>query len=63
MKARQAEVYSEDGSLEKIEVTLETGTHLFDAIWDPRDEQTEENRTEFRKWVKRITSQHGHELT
>ena len=63
MRARQVEVYNQDGSLEKIEVTLETGTHLFDALWDPTDEQTDENRTAFRQWVKRITAQHGHELT
>ena len=63
MKARQAEVYSENGDLEKIEVTLETGEHLFDALWDPTDEQTTENHIAFREWVKRMTSQKGHELT
>jgi hypothetical protein len=63
MKARQVEVYNQDGSLEKIEVTLETGTHLFDVLWDPTDEQNDENRTAFRQWVKRITAQHGHDLT
>jgi hypothetical protein len=63
MKARQAEVYNEEGDLEKIEVTLETGTHLFDAIWDPNDEQTDDKRMAFRQWVKRITAQHGHQLT
>jgi hypothetical protein len=63
MKARQVEIYNEDGDLEKIEVTLETGVHLFDALWDPNDEQNDKNRTHFREWVKRITAQHGHELT
>jgi hypothetical protein len=63
MKARQKEVFNEKGDLEKIEVTLETGTHLFDALWDPTDEQNDKNRMDFRKWVKRITAQHGHELT
>jgi hypothetical protein len=63
MKARQAEVYNENGDLEKIEVTLETGEHLFDAVWDPRDEQNDKNRIDFRQWVKRMTDQHGHELT
>ena len=63
MKARQLEVYNENGDLEKIEVTLETGEHLFDAVWDPRDEQNDKNRIDFRQWVKRMTDQHGHELT
>ena len=63
MKARQVEVFDQDGNLEKVEVTLETGVHLFDAVWDPKDEQNEKNRTAFREWVKRIALQHGHELT
>lgn len=63
MKARSKEIYDENGSLQTIEVTLETDVHLFDAQWDPREEQNEENRNAFRKWVKRIASQHGHELT
>jgi len=63
MKARQAEVYNENGDLEKIEVTLETGEHLFDAVWDPIDEQNDKNRIEFRQWVKRVVDRKGHELT
>ena len=63
MKARQRETFDQDGNLETIEVTLETGVHLFDAQWDPEDEQTDKNRTAFREWVKRITAQHGHDLT
>jgi hypothetical protein len=63
MKARQVEVFDEYGDLKCIEVTLEDGNHLFDAVWDDRDEQTEEKRIEFRKWVKRMVAQKGHELT
>ena len=63
MKARQAEVYNENGDLEKIEVTLETGEHLFDAVWDATDEQNDKNRIEFRQWVKRMVDRKGHELT
>ena len=63
MKARQVEVYDDKGNLEKIEVTLETGEHLFDAVWDPVDDQTEENRIAFREWAKRMVAQKGHELT
>jgi hypothetical protein len=63
MKARQVEVFDQDGNLEKIEITLENGTHLFDAQWDENDEQTEKNRIAFREWTKRMVSQQGHDLT
>jgi hypothetical protein len=63
MKARQLEVFDQDGNLEKIEITLENGTHLFDAVWDDNDEQNEKNRIAFREWTKRMVSQQGHELT
>jgi hypothetical protein len=63
MKARQVEVYDDQGNLQKIEVTLQTGEHLFDAVWDENDEHTEGNRIAFRQWVKRMVSQKGHELT
>jgi hypothetical protein len=63
MKARQVEVFDQDGNLERIEITLENGTHLFDAQWDENDEQTENNRIAFREWTKRMVSQQGHDLT
>jgi hypothetical protein len=63
MKARQVEVFDQDGNLEKIEITLEDGKHLFDAIWDEAEEQSEKNRIAFREWTKRMVSQQGHELT
>ena len=63
MKARQVEVFDQDGNLEKIEITLENGTHLFDAQWDENDEQTDKNRIAFREWTKRMVSQQGHDLT
>lgn len=63
MKARQKEVYDQDGNLEKIEITLEDGNHLFDAIWDPNDPQTSEHHIKFREWAKRMVKQQGHDLT
>jgi hypothetical protein len=63
MKARQVEVFDQDGNLERIEITLENGTHLFDAQWDENDEQSEKNRIAFREWTKRMVSQQGHDLT
>jgi hypothetical protein len=61
MKARQVEIFDKEGNLTKIEVTLENDEHLFDAIWDTRDEQTHDNRIEFRKWVNRQIRSHDHE--
>ena len=63
MKARQIEVFNEYGDLDRIEITLEDGKHLFDAIWDETEEQNEKNRVAFREWVKRMVAQQGHELT
>lgn len=62
MKVRQKEIFEGD-DLVRIEFTKEDGEHLFDALWDPRDEQNEENRVEFRKWSYRMVEQQGHKLT
>jgi hypothetical protein len=61
MKARQVEIFDKEGNLTKIEVTLENDEHLFDALWDARDEQTHDNRVEFRQWVNRQIRAHDHE--
>jgi hypothetical protein len=54
MRPIQKEVY-QNGDLIKIEVVdSDTSEHIFDALWDPRDEQTEENRKEFRRWVDQM---------
>ena len=63
MKARQKEIYDDQGNLTKIEVTLENGEHLFDAYWDPNDEQTAENHIKFREWTKTMVARQKHELT
>ena len=49
MRARQKEIFDDQGNLVKIEITLENGQHLFDMLWDEQDEQTEENRIQFRE--------------
>jgi hypothetical protein len=54
-KVIQTEVHDKDGNLLRIEVTeCDTGNHVMDMLWDPRDEQTQENREDFRKWANRI---------
>jgi hypothetical protein len=63
MKTVQTEIFDKDGNLTKIEVYLSTGVHLFDALWDPRDAQTHENRVAFREWVNRQIRSHYHEVS
>lgn len=63
MRARQKEIYDQDGNLLRIEVTLENGEHLFDVLWDPKEEQNEKNRLDFREWARLMVKRNGHELS
>lgn len=63
MKTVQTEIFDKDGNLTKIEIYLENGEHLFDALWDPRDEQTHDNRVAFREWTNRQIRNHDHEVS
>lgn len=45
------DVYDKDGNMTKIEVNDTSGNHILDFVWDERDEQTSENRVEFREWA------------
>ena len=62
MKAIPIDVYDAEGNLSKIEVQGGDGTHIVDIVWDPADEQTSENRVEFRKFAYRILEQKGYEV-
>lgn len=54
-KVIQKEIFDEDGNMLRIEIVeQDTGKHVLDVLWDPTDEQTPENRDEFRKWAGRI---------
>lgn len=62
MKVRLTEVFDDGGDMLRIIVEdAETGEHVFDALWDPNEEQTTDNRQEFRRWVTRILARKGHE--
>lgn len=51
-KVRLTEVFDDDGNMLRIVVkNAETGNHLFDALWDPTEKQTQENRQRFRGWT------------
>ena len=50
-----SDVYNDQGDIVRIEaVDVETGKPFLDFLWDPRDEQTPENRVEFRRWAGQI---------
>jgi hypothetical protein len=51
------DVYDDEGNLTQIEFYNEKGEFVIQAQWDPRDEQTSENRIKFREWAYRIVSQ------
>jgi hypothetical protein len=61
-KVIPTDIYDKDGSLLKIEFYNELGTFEIQAVWDPDDEQTNENREAFRKWAYRLVKQVGFEV-
>lgn len=57
-KASHIEIHNAMGDLERIEFyDVDKGEHIVDAIWDDRDEQTPEKRTEFREWAYHMLMQ------
>lgn len=62
MAVTTIDIYNKEGELVRVEAYKESGEHLLDFQWDERDEQTSENRVEFRKWVTRHLKQAGHEV-
>jgi hypothetical protein len=62
MPVTQHDIYNKDGNLVRIEAYEENGDFLMQFLWDENDEQTSENRVEFRKWVNRHLKQQGHEV-
>lgn len=56
------DIFDKDGNLRKIEVMDSDGNHVFDALWDDRDEQTNENRVAFREWTAKMIKRKGYVL-
>jgi len=61
-KAIPVDVYDKEGNMLKIEFNDGNGDHVVDAHWDPLDEQTSENRIEFRKWAYTMLNRKGYEV-
>ena len=56
------DIYDKDGNLTNIEFNDSAGNFVIKADWDPTDEQTSENRTQFREWAYRLVEQKGNDL-
>lgn len=55
--------FDKDGNLTGIEVVWDdTGEFVFEVVWDYREAQTQENRVEFRKWVREVVMRYGYEI-
>ena len=62
MIAIPVDVYDKDGNMTKIEFNERAGEHILDVLWDALDEQTSENRIQFRKWAYRMLEQKGYDI-
>jgi hypothetical protein len=61
-RAIPVDVYDKDGNMTKIEFNTASGEHIVDAVWDPTDEQTSENRIKFREWAYRFIETKEYEV-
>ena len=61
-KVIPTEIHNENGDFVRIEFHNTNGDHVIDAIWDERDEQTQENRIEFRKWAYKMLRDKEYEV-
>lgn len=56
-KAIPTDIYNDQGDMMRIEFHDDSGKHILDALWDDREEQSSENRIEFRKWAYHMMMQ------
>lgn len=56
------DIYDKDGNLVRMDVHTRDDQFVLQVLWDPRDEQTSENREEFRKWAYRHLEQSGYDV-
>ena len=60
MEVVLTDIYDKDGNLLKIDVHDLQGQFVIQIMWDENDEQTSENRKEFRKWAIRQLKQRNY---
>ena len=51
------DIYDKDGNLTRIDFLDQNGDFVIQVVWDPTDEQTSENRINFREWAYRMLKQ------
>lgn len=61
-RAIPTDVYDSDGNMIRVEFNDTSGEHVIDAVWDPTDEQTSENREAFRRWAYNFVRNKGYEV-
>ena len=62
MRVIPTDVLDKEGNLEKIEFYDELGGFQFQAMWDPADEQSADNRREFREWSINMAKRMDYEV-
>ena len=50
MKYHTIDIYDKEGNMVRIEAYDGKGDFIMQALWDPTDEQTHENRVKLREW-------------
>lgn len=55
------DIYDKDGNMTKIEAFTHSGDFIFQALWDPNDEQTSPNREAFRRWTRTMANRLGYD--
>lgn len=53
MKYHTIDIYDRDGNMVRIEAYDLKGDFIMQALWDPTDEQTSENRVKLREWFNK----------
>jgi len=62
MRVIPTDVFDDAGNLEKVEFYDELGGFQFQAMWDPSDEQSADNRREFREWAEGMAKRMDYEV-
>ena len=63
MEVYSVEVYDSKGALMRLDFfSRNDSSFQFEAVWDDRDEQTPENRLEFRKWADNMAKNLGFKI-
>lgn len=56
------DVYDKEGNMVRIEAYNSKGEFIMQALWDPSEEQTHDNRVNFRQWFyKHLERSQDHE--